>query len=68
MTNGNGSTTLNNIGRYYDCNLSLSAAENDTLIVCVESGQTTGSVTLIAKGGTEPYIYGGDATTNLSAK
>ncbi len=48
------------------CNVTLTTSAADTLIVCVESGQLTGSVTLIATGGTTPYIYGGSATTNLA--
>ena len=49
------------------CNVTLTTSAADTLIVCTENGQTTGSVTLLATGGTAPYIYGGSATTNIAA-
>lgn len=49
------------------CNLTLTTSSSDTLIVCTESGQTTGSVTLIPTGGTAPYTFGGSPTTNLPA-
>ncbi len=48
------------------CTLSLTTSASDTLIVCVESGQTTGNVNLITSGGTAPYIFTGSDTTNLS--
>ena len=47
------------------CNLTLNTSAGDTLIVCIESGQATGSVTLVPTGGTAPFTYGGDAITGL---
>ena len=38
-----------------NCNVVLTTSSVDSLIVCQESGQTLGSVTLLASGGTAPY-------------
>ena len=48
------------------CDLTLTTSAADSLIVCIESGQTLGNVSLIPTGGTAPYIFGGDDTTNLA--
>ncbi len=65
-SNALATTPLSNIGRYFNCDLTLTTSANDTLIICTESGQTTGSVTLVPMGGTAPYTYGGDPTSNLT--
>ena len=47
--------------------MTLTTSSSDTLIVCTESGATTGSVHLIITNGTAPFIITGDDTTNLAA-
>ncbi|HNP54111.1 MAG TPA: hypothetical protein PKK69_05825, partial [Ferruginibacter sp.] len=49
------------------CNMTLTTSSADSLLVCTESGQTLGNITLVATGGTEPYTFGGDPTSNLAA-
>ena len=49
----------------FTCNLSLTTSAGDTLIVCAESGQTSGSVNLVPLNGIAPYTYTGSDTLNL---
>ena len=56
-----------NIDEGFICDLTLTTSVGDTLIVCLESGLTTGSVNLVTSLGTAPYVYTGSDTLNLTS-
>ena len=49
------------------CNMTVTTATRDSLIVCSESGITTGDVHLIISNGVAPFTVTGADTTNLAA-
>jgi hypothetical protein len=67
ITNGIDDNCNGLIDENVTCNISLSSVTGDTLIVCLESGATTGNVQLSVTGGTAPYIFSGSDSLNLTA-
>ena len=67
ITNGIDDNCNGQIDENVTCNVSLTGATGDSLIVCLETNEVTGNVELVVTGGTAPYIFSGSDTLNLTA-
>lgn len=51
---------------FSNCNISLTSTSGNTVIICTESGATTGNVQLVVNNGLPPYTFGAQDSLNLA--